>query len=244
MSTRFYSDNSYANKIYRGDSDFYFTNVSLLLHFDGTNGSTTFTDFSSSPKTITANGNAQISTAQSKFGGASGYFDGTGDYLSVPDDAGFEFTTGDFTIEFYLYIPTGAATGAAVINKGTWPTNTSSYLIYYGGSNELAFYASSNGTSWDIATDKRFAVPISKNTQHHVAVVRNGTTITGYFNGTSAFTQATTASLNNNAQALTIGSGASGSSALNCYIDELRITKGIARYTANFTPPTIPFLNR
>jgi hypothetical protein len=59
-----------------------FNNVSLLLHGNGTNGSTTITDNSPTPKTVTAVGNAQISTAQSKFGGASIAFDGTGDYLT------------------------------------------------------------------------------------------------------------------------------------------------------------------
>ena len=71
----------------------------LLLHFDGTDGSTTFVDSSPSGKTVTAVGNAQIDTAQYKFGGASGLFDGNGDYLSVPDSDDWYFGTGDFTID-------------------------------------------------------------------------------------------------------------------------------------------------
>ena len=72
--------------------DPYYGNVSLLLYGDGANGSTTITDSSPTPKTVTAVGNAQISTAQSKFGGASIAFDGAGDYLIVPSTG----TPGDF----------------------------------------------------------------------------------------------------------------------------------------------------
>jgi hypothetical protein len=75
-----------------------YASVSLLLHMDGTNGSTVFTDLSPVPKVVTRFGDAQISTAQSKFGGSSAYFDGTGDYLTVASSADFGFGTGDFTI--------------------------------------------------------------------------------------------------------------------------------------------------
>ena len=76
-----------------------FDKVSLLLHGDGTNGSTTIIDSSSSPKAVTAVGDAQISTAQSKFGGASIAFDGAGDWLTTPASNNFAFGIGDFTIE-------------------------------------------------------------------------------------------------------------------------------------------------
>jgi len=84
-------------------ADPYYNNVSLLLHGDGANGSTTIVDSSTSPKTVTAVGNAQISTAQSKFGGASLAFDGAGDYLTIPDDSSFDFGFNDFTIEGWIY---------------------------------------------------------------------------------------------------------------------------------------------
>jgi hypothetical protein len=82
----------------------------LLLHGDGTNGSTTITDSSISPKTVTAVGNAQISTAQSKFGGASIAFNGTTSYLTTPANSDFAYDA-DFTIECWLYL-TGSAFGA------------------------------------------------------------------------------------------------------------------------------------
>jgi hypothetical protein len=84
-------------------SDPDFANVSLLLHMDGSNGSTTFPDSSSNGLTVTRYGNAQISTAQSKFGGASAYFDGAGDYLELPNpNTAIGAVAGDFTIECWV----------------------------------------------------------------------------------------------------------------------------------------------
>jgi hypothetical protein len=221
-------------------SDPYWDNVSLLLRMDGSNGSTTFTDSSLNAFAVTANGNAQISTAQSKFGGASGYFDGTGDYLSIADANALDFDAGDFTVEFWFYLTASSSNGKALISKGTWPTNTASYLIFYGGSNELTFYASNDGASWQIANQQLTSNP-TKEAWHHVAVTRNGTAFRGFFNGVKGFDYTSSIGLHNNASALTVGSGASGSEAINAYIDDLRITKGIARYTADFTPPAVPF---
>ena len=79
-----------------------YSSVSLLLHGNGINGSTTITDNSPSPKTVTAVGNAQISTAQSKFGGGSIAFDGTGDYLTTPNNSDYQFGTSDFTVECWI----------------------------------------------------------------------------------------------------------------------------------------------
>jgi hypothetical protein len=226
-----------------GDTDPNFANVSLLLHMDGTDGSTTFTDSSSSPKTVTVFGNSQIDTSISKFGGGSGIFDGTGDYLTVPDSDAFELGSTDFTIELFLYVPTGAVTSKAILNKGTWNVSAvSSYLIYHGGT-DLSFYSSSNNSSWDIASNQQFTASLSKDTWHHVALVRNGNTFYGFLNGTQSFTFTSSASLSTNSEPLNIASGSAGTNAMQCCLAELRITKGVARYTANFTPPAAPFPN-
>jgi hypothetical protein len=224
-----------------GDPDF--ASVSLLLPFDGADGSTTFTDESSNALIVTANGDAQISTAQSKFGGSSLLLDGNGDYLSIADNALLELGSGDFTIELQLYIASDASNEKAIAQKGAWPTGgvTASWLIYFGGLNELSFYASSGGTSWNIASDRRFATGIARASWHHIAVTRSGTTFRGFFNGVTAFTFTSSAALFDSSSGLTIGSGNAGSNAIKGHIDDLRITKGVARYTANFTPPTEPF---
>ena len=106
-----------------------FGNVSLLLHGDGTNGSTTIVDSSSSTKAVTAFGDAQISTAQSKFGGASIAFDGNGDYLTIPPSAKFEFGTDPFTVEFWIY-PTTSTAGRAVSVLLTMAISIQAGLIY------------------------------------------------------------------------------------------------------------------
>jgi hypothetical protein len=80
-----------------------FADVSLLLHGDGANGSTTIIDSSPTPKTVTAFGNAQISTAQSKFGGASIALDGTGDYASTGNSSDLLMGSAVFTIECWFY---------------------------------------------------------------------------------------------------------------------------------------------
>ena len=103
-------------------ADPYFSNVSLLLHMDGSNGSTTFTDNSSNGFTVTANGNAQISTAQSKWNGASGYFDGAGDFLTVPVNSAFELGTGDFDVELWArFDSVNSLTPSARRSQGNTP---------------------------------------------------------------------------------------------------------------------------
>jgi hypothetical protein len=142
--------------------DEYFDNVSLLLHGDGTNGSTTIIDSSPSPKTVTAVGNAQISTAQSKFGGASILLDGSFDYLSVATSADLGFGTGDFTIETWFW---RAGSGQQHIYEGRRNTTVNTPLLYLNGSTQLTYYA--NGAVRISST----SVPPA-NTWCHVAVCR------------------------------------------------------------------------
>ena len=85
----------------------------LMLHGNGTDGSTTFTDSSlTTPHTPVAVGNAQIDTAQSKFGGASIYFDGSGDALTIPNDGDFTFGSDDLTVDFWVRFEALPASGA------------------------------------------------------------------------------------------------------------------------------------
>ena len=207
--------------------------VSLLLHGNGTNGSTTITDSSLTPKTVTAVGNAQISTAQSKFGGASIAFDGTGDYLSTPATSAFVFGTDNFTIELWVRFAT--VTGIQVLydqrlagTPGPQPTlytNGSSLFYYFNNDNRIA-----------IAT-------VSTNQWYHLAISKQGSSMRAFIDGVQGgSTYVDSTSYTTGANVLVgadfVGPGSNG---LNGYIDDLRITKGIARYTGNFTPPTAPF---
>ena len=231
--------------------------VSLLLHGNGTNGSTTITDNSPTPKTVTAVDNAQISTAQSKFGGASIAFDGTGDFLSTPNNAAFDFGSGDLTLEAWVYIAANSPAdqdgnrGAIICN--TWPA-TSTPLGW-----QFALLGNTTTTGIAIALDTwgpaaangtlyRSTVTVPQLIWNHVAATVSGGTRRLFLNGSliagtsltigTGFTQ-----LNNNGNAMRVGQAANTlyPSPLNGYIDDLRITKGVARYTANFTHPAAPF---
>ena len=221
-----------------------FSSVSLLLHADGTNGSTTFTDSSSNAFTVTANGNAQISTAQSKFGGASGLFDGSGDFITVPDNADFDFGSGDFTIEMWVRFTSLPSSGQFVALYSHRDTSTSNNCIniWYTGTDNY-FYASysTDGTTQSNAI---FVTPsASANTWIHIAMVRNGTALDFYTNGTKNTTVTIgSITLFNSPSVVRIGAAnTTPTFFLNGYIDEVRVTKGVARYTASFTPATIAF---
>ncbi|MEI6144012.1 MAG: LamG-like jellyroll fold domain-containing protein [Candidatus Berkelbacteria bacterium] len=157
----------------------------LLLHQDGTNGSTAFTDSEPTPKTVSANGSAQISTAQSKFGGASGLYNGSSDYLSAPDSADWSLGTGDFTIDTQAYfsttssphnsIPIASYGYMAVPSVG----NQLHWLIYLSNANTLTFYRIS-GTS---ETYKSVSWSPSPTTWYHIAIVRSGNNLKFFIDG-------------------------------------------------------------
>ena len=218
-----------------GPTDPDFANVSLLLHGDGTNGSTTIVDSSPSPKTVTTVGDAQISTAQSKFGGASLAFDGTGDYLTITDSNAFEFGSGDYTIELWFYMLAvpgvssyalfGGLSGKNFYFGVTTQSGVGTYLVSYDGLSEL----NQNSGALLVAGAWYHAAHCRSNGTARLflngQVVRSGpfasiTGTTGYQVGASYF------------YSIARWYG---------YIDDLRITKGVARYTSNFTPPTAPF---
>lgn len=188
----------------------------------------------SRPQTITIFGNAQISTAQSKFGGTSIDLDGTGDYISVDSTTDFQFGTGDFTIECWIYRSTTNSQDNILdfrtANSQIAPT------LYITSTNNLVYYV--NGAS------RISGSTITTNTWHHVVVARSGTSTKMFLNGTQV--GSTYTDTNDYIQSpLYIGSRWDNLSTSNFggYIDEVRITKGLARYTANFTAPTARFEN-
>jgi hypothetical protein len=219
--------------------------VSLLLHMDGSNGSTTFTDSSSNALTVTANGGAQISTSQYKFGGSSGYFDGSGGCLTLPDSSAWDLPS-DFTIEGWIYLT----------------AYSNSYLGYYGAAIVSQYSLGSGNAGWELrvngtssayntinvytgSTDLNFAASISLNQWTHIAVSRQGSSIKAFVDGTQAGSTITNSDsfTESGSRALYIGALNDSNYRFwfNGYIDDLRITKGIARYTSNFTPPTASF---
>jgi hypothetical protein len=207
-----------------------FTSVSLLLHGNGANGSTTIVDSSSSPKTVTAVGNAQISTAQSKFGGASIAFDGNGDYLNITPGTDFAFGTGDYTVECWLYI--GSQTSSGFVFD--FRNGSSSHMAcYYTGTNSPLYFYSNNGGR---ITSANWPTGVWT----HFALSRSGTTAKMFLDGSQTGSSYTDAHSYGSPSTVRIGTSDTTGAFFNGYIDDLRITK-YARYTANFTPPTAPF---
>lgn len=216
--------------------DPHFDKVSLLLHMDGADGSTTFTDSSSNPKTVTPSGNAKISTAQSKSGGASAYFDGAGSYLVLADSVDWATGAENFTVEFFVYNQN---------NSGQSFILGQQHSNYYGPfrienfSGNYNILISSDGHSWAGGT-ATFAAPAATNVWDHLALVRSGDIYTLYVNGIAKGSRTVGGAIHDSSAAMFIG-GSPYTADIDGYIDEVRITKGVARYTANFTPPDAPF---
>ncbi len=220
-----------------GDPDF--ANVVSLLHFDGANGSTVFTD--QTGKTWTRVSGAEMSTAQSVFGGASGFFSpSNSSQITTPDHADWDFGSGAFTLEGR--IRWGSLVGAeGVLAKPNTGTNYSPFLIYHTGGN-LVFSSSSNNTSWDVAS----AVVIGAiviDTWYAWAVSRVGSSIYLFMNGTLNNTVTFAGSLLATTTVVNIGCFTGAGNFMHGYNDELRVTKGIGRYSANYTLATAAFPN-
>ncbi|GEM_PF-2524476 len=212
----------------------------LLLHSDGANNSTTFTDSASSPKTMTANGNAKISTAQSKFGGSSAVFDGNGDFVSTPDSADWDLGSGDFTIDYWIRYP-ATPNYTAVLGQWNGATSQKSWLLEHIGTAAMGFYYSTTGSDQSSVS---FAWTPSVDTWYHCAMVRSGTNMLFFVNGTQVGTAQSigAATFFNSSDQFQIGQQeANTGTSVNAYIDEVRVSKGIARWTANFTSPSVRY---
>lgn len=215
----------------------------LLLHFDGSDASTTFTD--EAGKTMTAQGNAQIDTAQSVFGGASGLFDGTGDYVTAADHADWQLDDGSnsnkWTIDFRLRFNGDPGTGLQGFIQQR--TDNSNFWSFQLNGNNLQFQIRSGGSN---IVQLNFAWNPADATWYHVAIVKDGTN--GYMvfvDGTQVgTTQTDTDPMPDFTGGLQIGRWTDGTGTnrdLNGWMDELRVSKGVARWTADFTPPSIAY---
>jgi hypothetical protein len=204
------------------------TNTSLLLNF--TNAAIIDNTAKNVLETV---GNAQISTTQSKFGGASMAFDGSGDFVQTfASSPNLQFGTGDFTVEGWVYFNASGQHGILQISTNPGGFNTSN-------TNSIAVQRSATG-QWEIYaknSNPQASATINQSQWYHFAVVRSGTTTTFYVDGVATIT-VTSDSTNYTGSYIGLGAIYSTAVPLNGYIDDLRITKGIARYTSNFTPQT------
>ena len=213
-----------------GDYDPYWNNVVLAMHMDDAG----LTDVKG--HAVTLNGNVARSSAQSKFGGYSAYFDGTDDYISLPE-SDFTFGTGDFTIDLFVYVD-GSVNSRFILDFRPESTNGAYPSLSTTSTNTLRF--------WHTATTRIAGTRVLSNGWHHVELSRASGVTKMFVDGTqdgSNYTDATSYSCG--ASRPRIGSGGyhSPEDLFKGYIEDLRITKGVARHTANFTPPTAAFPN-
>ena len=212
--------------------------VKALLHMNGTDASTTFTD--EDGKTWTARGNAQIDTAQKKFGTASGLFDATGDWIDTPDHADFSVGSGDFTIDFWIMLTLWGYKMICGQCDSSASNASMSFVCAINASQKPEMYICS-GSSAYTATSTGTITPDS--TWHHLAFVRDGNTVRIFIDGSAAGTKDVTGvTVNDSSKNMSIGrAGEYATYCLGGWIDEFRFSKGIARWTANFTPPSAEY---
>jgi hypothetical protein len=209
----------------------------LLLHCDGADASTTFTDSSLSAKSPTAVGNAQIDTAQFKFGTASGLFDGTLDYVSVPDNADWDLTA-DFTIDFWVRLNALVKEHTCYSRPDNLGGGNVEHMIRIDTTNRLdCFIRDGSGGGTIIGRLQ----PLDLHTTgvwYHIAYVRSGSNFYVFRDGIQLATTSTATAGGSTTYAINIGGRSDDTTAsLNGWIDEFRYTKGLARWTANFAVP-------
>mgnify|MGYP006267112047 CR=1 FL=1 len=220
------------------------TNTSVL-----TCQSNRFKDNSTNAYTITSSGSTSVQTFSpfeptaaysASTNGGSGYFDGSGDYLTVPDNAALELGTNDFTIECWVYPLSFSGTINYLIGKMTNSSTASGFLLrLYDTTGVAIFYASSNGSTWDIVNGMGTVAPFL-NAWNHVAVSRSGSSFRIWVNGVSGGTATSSGSIQDNSSVVGIGAVAGGGGATYGYISDARIVNGTALYNPSSSTITIP----
>ena len=217
----FYSEPDGQNEI-AGSTDPYFNNVSLLLSLDSN-----FNDSSLNNHSVTVNGNTTISSTESKFGGGSGYFGGT-DYLRIPATPSLHIGLQDFTLEMW-------------VNRNG--SSTSKFYIFNiggHGSNSYALYIQDGYLRSDFYTNTSISANIDTvpGVWSHIATSRENGVLRTFVDGVLVSTNSGAAVSVSNSD-ITIGGLIWDQyyDFVGGYIDDLRLTIGVARYTANFTPP-------
>lgn len=219
--------------------------VSLLLKCDGAVNSTAFPDASLRPKTVTAFGSNAKVVSGGKFSQAAG-FSGSGDFLRANASAEFSFGAGDFTIETwasFASIPTTSGNYAGMLCCDNVSVLRGWILLVDGDrGGKIAFAAFSGGTSYTVTST---SVP-ALSTLMHVAVAREGTSLRMFIDGVLTETTTIGTATTNDVSAVPMHIGcnynnSNPANSMNGLLDEIRITKGYARYTTNFTPPSAEF---
>lgn len=241
-----------------GATDPHFAKVPLLLHFDGANGSKTFTDSSSYARTSTAYGNAQLTTSSPLVGAASGLFDGSGDYVTYAHNSADDIGTGAFCIEFSV-VPSSLSGQKTILAKGPFSIGYFEWQAMLENNNNLHFYWGTRGanqthlrlfTPSTLSTGVRYDCSIGRDASGNWYGFVDGAACTQYqFSPTSSgvsYGSVTTGTFNNgiglttSSSNLWVGSEGGGALFYAGQLDELRFTVGEVRNTSAYTP-AFPF---
>jgi hypothetical protein len=221
--------------------DPYFDSVVLLCHMDGVPGSTNFIDSSKYNRTLTTSGTAMISALQSKFNGTSyGNLSRANGYVRAATSADFDFGTDEFTIEAWVMrVNTQTSSYAGILCSGG---NASGWKVYYQNNN-------GSGSGFTLGMDNVFittGITLEDATWVHVAFTRVGNNFYTFKDGLLVSTNTSSLAINRGSTTSPIdfGNASNGGNPWNGHIDELRITKGVARYTSSFELPTRPYPDR
>lgn len=236
--------------LYGVASEQYYGSTALLLKgedysFDINGNTNNFVDSSTNAVNITPYGNVSRTSTQFKYGAYSIYFDGNGDYLSAPASSNYNFGSGNFTVEMWINPTSGLANNTQKHLFGNRASTALfrsilSFMTYNSAQARysLSFYATLNSTTWGVAYTTPTAV-ISPNVWTHVAFVRNGNEYSVFINGVKTVMSTIAGTITSDNSPFVIGSNSitnPGANGYLGYMDEFRITKGIARYTSTFTP--------
>lgn len=222
------------------------SSTKILLHGNGTDGSTTITDSNAggSAHTWTAVSNAQIDTAVSKFGGASILFDGTGDVVQTPDHADFTLGTSDFAIDFWWF-GNGSTSNVSRYFWGQSDSAATGGLSHRGLATAASKFEASacTGTDGSGAVVLTSTTTLSINTWYHLAFTRSGSTIYLFVNGILEDSDTFSGTMSNSTEKYTVGGlgelsvTGPGIETLG-WIDEYRLSVGTSRgWIADFQVP-------
>ncbi len=215
--------------------------VKLLLHAEGVDGSTSFVDSSVYNRAVTVNGAATISTTQAKFGSSSASFTNVaGQRLAVDGDSDLAFGSGDFTIDFWVWVTAHFTSNVQLYDGRVSASSAFTPTIYIPNPFSHTVRYLTNGADRIIGT-----TVLTTGQWHHIAVTRQGTSTRLFLDGTQEGSTFTDSAVYTNATARpSIGNYGGDNVTNNClngFMDEVRVVKGTALWTADFTPPTAPY---
>lgn len=232
----------YASAFTPPTEEYNFHRYSLLCNFDGIDGQAT--DYKSQDKServSTFVGNAQLDTAQARFGSSSLRVDGTGDRVTFPSSTDFDFGSEPFTIECFARWSSLSTASETLVAKWNATLSEKSWsLLVDTSTNTLQLLLSSNGSTTVTKVNESFTP--SLNQWYHVSASFDGVTYRVFVDGAQLGSGDTTAvALHVNTGVLSLGDQADGADPFDGWLDSVRVTKGEALYVANFTPPSVDF---